>query len=160
MRQCREGEHRVADGQALSAKRKGGGSYNRAPRWYSSTICVACARLVLEHVTHKHSLCGSARWDQLSVRHALSRWEDQEDQDENATPEFCHVAEQGCKAPCAHAAGNGVYTCRPDRDPTTRARCHHCGQAVCTNPKCSSRVKHFDGRKRVCTLCQANEVIR
>lgn len=55
----------------VSASRMGGGSYNRAQRRYSSSICVECAEHLVENVTPGHHT--RAGWDITLLRHALGR---------------------------------------------------------------------------------------
>lgn len=52
--QCRDCMKRVPWYRASTAGRTGGGSYNRAPRHYSSTICLDCIVSLLSHATTGH----------------------------------------------------------------------------------------------------------
>ena len=54
------------------------------------------------------------------------------------------VGDVGCQAPAGAAE---------DANPALRARCHLCGEAVCTNPGCSRRVPYPGRRRRLCVRC-------
>lgn len=57
----------------------------------------------------------------------------------------CVVGSPECKAPPAFA------------DSYTRGTCFACGQPVCTDSGCSSRVQwYYHGIKRVCRNCQTD----
>lgn len=51
MMRCRECGRRR---ETASAHHKGGGGYNRAPRWYSAQICQECAENLLTYATPGH----------------------------------------------------------------------------------------------------------
>lgn len=64
---------------------------------------------------------------------------------------FCKMANGGCRAPAGYGI-SGVGTC--DGDKGTQGTCYSCGEPVCGNPNCSSRVKYHNyGRQRLCGDC-------
>lgn len=62
--------------------------------------------------------------------------------------DFCHVADQFCKAPAGYGVGGGVAS------GTVMARCFcfQCGLPVCAN--CSTLRLVKGKRRRICNVCQ------
>jgi hypothetical protein len=61
---CRRCERRRED--VHPCRRKGGGNYRRPHRWYSSSLCVPCARELAEHITP--STMTVSQWSVSGVR--------------------------------------------------------------------------------------------
>jgi hypothetical protein len=51
----------------FSAQRHGGGNYRRPGRLYSSSICMECAKGLIEYVSPDHSYVGGNRWSARSI---------------------------------------------------------------------------------------------
>lgn len=73
---CRNCEERSK--QIVTASRTGGGSYRRAPRGYSSSICLPCAKRLLERAP-THAMATVDRWSVMSLRRAVERAEQQKE---------------------------------------------------------------------------------
>lgn len=68
---CQQCEERVPRDQTAIAQRKGGGSYRRAARYYSSVICLSCATSLLQNASP--GFLTSSRWSVTSLRLAVER---------------------------------------------------------------------------------------
>lgn len=55
----------------VQVRRSGGGSYNRAPRSYSTTICVPCGHELLTYEQEGHRYVGANRYSISSLRYAM-----------------------------------------------------------------------------------------
>lgn len=69
---CRHCEQRSK--QLVSANRTGGGNYRRPPREYRSSICLPCAKLLLEHAP-TYAMATVEHWSVRSLKHAVERAE-------------------------------------------------------------------------------------
>lgn len=69
---CRQCEERSK--QLVTASRTGGGSYRRAPREYRSSICLPCARALLERAP-TYAMATVDRWSVRSLKGAVARAE-------------------------------------------------------------------------------------
>ena len=63
---CKQCGQRKDELQCGLAGRKGGGSYNRAPRWIKTIICIDCARGLVETATPGHRT--NDRWDLTDLK--------------------------------------------------------------------------------------------
>jgi hypothetical protein len=61
----------------------------------------------------------------------------------------CGVANPGCRAPAGYGTREGWFP----GTKSARATCFQCGEPVCGNSKCSSRVKYLGKRRRICADC-------
>jgi hypothetical protein len=71
---CRHCETRSK--QLVTASRTGGGTYRRPPREYRSSICLPCAKRLLENAP-TYAMATVEHWSVRSLRHAVDRAEQQ-----------------------------------------------------------------------------------
>lgn len=69
---CRQCESRSQ--QLVSASRTGGGTYRRPPREYRSSICLPCAKRLLERAP-TYAMATVECWSVRSLRYAVERVE-------------------------------------------------------------------------------------
>jgi hypothetical protein len=67
---CRECEKRSK--QLVTARRSGGGTYRRPPRDYHSSICLPCAKRLLEKAP-TYAMASVDHWSVISLRRAIER---------------------------------------------------------------------------------------
>lgn len=65
----------------------------------------------------------------------------------------CSAVEQGCKSPANLDVSDEEDSNAASRM-SARTTCFKCGGAVCTNVECSSRVRYFKKRVRLCSGCR------
>ena len=71
---CRECETRSK--QLVTASRTGGGTYRRPPRQYRSSICLPCAKRLLE-TAPTYAMATVNHWSVSSLKHAVEQAEKQ-----------------------------------------------------------------------------------
>lgn len=71
---CRHCEARSK--QLVTASRTGGGTYRRPSREYRSSICLPCAKRLLERAP-TYAMATVEHWSVRSLRHAVERAEQQ-----------------------------------------------------------------------------------
>ncbi len=69
---CRHCESRSK--QLVTASRTGGGTYRRPSREYRSSICLPCAKRLLEHAP-TYAMATVEHWSVRSLRYAVERAE-------------------------------------------------------------------------------------
>lgn len=69
---CRQCEARSK--QLVTASRTGGGTYRRPPREYRSSICLPCAKRLLEKAP-PHAMATVEHWSVRSLQRAVERAE-------------------------------------------------------------------------------------
>lgn len=67
---CRQCETRKHD--LVTASRTGGGNYRRPPRQYRSSICLTCARDLLERAP-AHAMATVDHWSVSSLKRAVEQ---------------------------------------------------------------------------------------
>lgn len=70
---CRQCEERSKE--LITASRTGGGTYRRPPREYTSSICLPCARRLLENAP-TYAMATVDHWSVRSLRNAVKRAEE------------------------------------------------------------------------------------
>lgn len=80
---CRQCEERSK--QLVTASRTGGGNYRRAPREYRSSICLPCARGLLERAP-TYAMATVDRWSVRSLKGAVARAEQEITDADTLTP--------------------------------------------------------------------------